>query len=82
MIWQDPVDYSYLTNEYDPSLLGMIFRHMVFREQEMIWQDPVDYRYLTYEYDPSLLEHDIKKHGVQGAGDDLTGPGGLQLSYL
>jgi hypothetical protein len=21
MIWQDPVDYNYLTNEYDPSLL-------------------------------------------------------------
>ena len=21
MIWQDPVDYSYLTYEYDPSLL-------------------------------------------------------------
>ncbi len=36
----------------------MIFRNMVFREQEMIWQDPVDYSYLTYEYDPSLLEHD------------------------
>jgi hypothetical protein len=60
----------------------MIFRNMVFREQEMIWQDPVDYSYLTYEYDPSLLVHDIKKHGVQGAGDDLAGPGGLQLSHL
>ncbi len=48
----------------------------------MIWQFPVDYSYLTYKYDPSLLEHDIKKHGVQGAGDDLVGPGGLQLSYI
>ncbi len=48
----------------------------------MIWQDPVDYSYLTYEYDPSLLEHDIQTHGVQGAGDDLAGPVGLQLSHL
>jgi hypothetical protein len=55
---------------------------MLFREQEMICQDLVDYSYLTYEYDPSLLEHDIKKHGVQGAGDDLAGPSRLQLSYL
>jgi hypothetical protein len=54
----------------------------VFREQEMIWQDPVDYSYLTYEYDPSLLDHDIKKHDVQRARDDLAGPGGLQLSHL
>jgi hypothetical protein len=55
---------------------------MLFREQDMIWQDPVDYSYLTYEYDPSLLEHNIMKHGVQGVGDDLAGPGGLQLSHL
>ncbi len=48
----------------------------------MIWQDLVDYSYLTYENDPSLFEHDIQTHGVQGAGDDLTGPGGLQLSHL
>jgi hypothetical protein len=61
LMWQDPVDYSYLTYhnlqyEYHPSLLEQILRNMVFREQEMIWQDPVDYSYLNYEYDPSLLE--------------------------
>jgi hypothetical protein len=60
----------------------MILRNTMIREKEMIWQFPVDYSYLTYKYDPSLLEHDIKKHGVQGAGDDLVGPGGLQLSYI
>ncbi len=29
---------------------------------------------------PSLLEHDIQTNGVQGAGDDLAGPG--DYSYL
>ena len=55
---QDPVDVSYITYEYDPSMLEKDEIIILLVLSIYLLQDPVDVSYITYEYDPSMLETD------------------------